>query len=122
MLVHNGTDKYILRRALEPLLPRSIAWRRKRAIQMRLNLGLYQTLDNLCDELLTADRVRERGFFEPAKVDALRRSRPGRFTSPMSRNVWSYRVWSMLLCEVWARIFLDKPVAMATAESLASIL
>jgi asparagine synthase (glutamine-hydrolysing) len=115
-------EKYILRRALEPLLPRSIVWRRKRGIQMRLNLGLVETLDFLCDKLLSDSDVRARGFFEPKLVNALRRGRPGRLATPMAHKAWSFRIWSMILCEVWARIFLDRPVSAPRPNGLADIL
>ena len=54
--------------------------------------------------------TRERGFFAPSLVHALRRGRPGRLATLMAQKVWSYRVWSMLRCEVWARLFLDRTV------------
>lgn len=115
-------EKYILRRALEPLLPPAITWRRKRGIQMRLNTGLVETLDYLCDTLLKPEDVRARGFFDPGLVEALRLGRPGRFSTPMAHKVWSYRVWAILLCETWARIFLDRPPSMHAPASLADIL
>jgi hypothetical protein len=89
---------------------------------MRLNLGLAETLDQLCDTLLRPADVRARGFFDPARVEALRRNRPGRWTTPMAHKVWSYRVWAMLLCEVWARLFLDRSISPTPPASLADVL
>ena len=119
LMIRRGMEKYILRRALEPLLPRQITWRRKRGFQMRLNLGLVETLNCLCDKFLNPADVRARGFFDPQLVNALRYKRPGRFATAMAQKVWSYRVWSMILCEVWARIFLDQPVSNGPAKSAA---
>ncbi len=118
LLIHRGMEKYILRRALEPTLPSSIVWRRKRPFQMRLKLGLADTLTSLADRLLRPDDVRARGFFEPAKVAALRQSRPPRRATPMAHKVWAYRLWSILLCEIWARIFLDGPISCVPPASL----
>jgi asparagine synthase (glutamine-hydrolysing) len=122
MMLRRGMEKYILRRALEPLLPRTITWRRKRGFQMRLNLGLVDTLDYLCDKLLNPEAVRARGFFDPQLVNKLRYGRPGRFATPMAQKVWSYRVWSMILCELWARTFLDQSVSSGPAKTVADLL
>ncbi|HEX6650447.1 MAG TPA: asparagine synthase (glutamine-hydrolyzing) [Pyrinomonadaceae bacterium] len=122
MMLRRGMEKYILRRALEPLLPRAISWRRKRGFQMRLNLGLVETLEYLCDKLLSPEAVRARGFFDPELVSTLRHTRPGRLATPMAQKVWSYRVWSMILCELWARTFLDQNVANGPAQRVADLL
>jgi asparagine synthase (glutamine-hydrolysing) len=110
-MVRRGVEKYVLRRALAPYLPDTITWRRKRPFQVRLASGLDNALEFLCDALLRSEDVRDRGFFDPARVDALRRARPGRHTLPMAHNLWAWRVWSMVMCEAWARMFLDRPIA-----------
>lgn len=122
LMMRRGMEKYILRRALEPLLPRSISWRRKRGFQMRLNLGLVDTLNYLCDKLLNPEAVKARGFFDPELVNTLRYRRPGRFATPMAQKVWSYRVWSMILCELWARTFLDRSVTNGPAKTVDDLL
>jgi asparagine synthase (glutamine-hydrolysing) len=121
-LVHWGVEKYILRRALAPLLPRAITGRRKRGFQMRLNRGLVATLDFLCEQLLRPAQVQARGFFDPGRVEALRRGRPGAHATPMAHKVWSYRVWSVLLCELWARLFLDRAPDAPPPTCLAEVL
>jgi len=122
MLIRGTQEKYILRRALEPLLPPSITSRRKRGFQMRLNLGMTQTLDYLSDRLLRPADVRARGFFAPELVERLRRERPGRLATPMAHRVWSFRIWSVLMCELWARMFLDRPISPKPPERLADLL
>jgi asparagine synthase (glutamine-hydrolysing) len=122
LLLRRGREKYILRQALAPLLPPGIAGRRKRGLQMRLELGLEDALDYLCDRLLRPDDVRARGFFDLARVQTLRRGRPRRLATPMAHKVWSYRVWSVLLCELWARIFLDRPPSAGAPARLADVL
>lgn len=110
MLVRGRTEKYVLRRALEPLLPAAVAWRAKHPLQMRVTAALTATLLELADVLLTPADVRRRGFFDPLRVAAILRRRPGRFATGVEHKFWAWRVWSMLLCEVWARLFLDRPV------------
>jgi len=122
MMIRRATEKYILRRALAPLLPAAIAGRRKRGFQMRFDPKLAATLDDLCDLLLRPADVRDRGFFEPDLVEALRRNRPGRLATGMAHKTWSYRIWAMLLCEVWARIFLDRPISPTPPSNLRELL
>ena len=89
---------------------------------MRLDLGLVDTLNYLCDKLLNPEAVKARGFFDPELVNTLRYGRPGRFATPMAQKVWSYRVWSMILCELWARTFLDRSVASGPAKTVDDLL
>jgi asparagine synthase (glutamine-hydrolysing) len=107
-MVKNGVEKHILRRALAPLLPRAIMRRRKHPLQMRVDRGLVETLDFLCDSLLGPADVKARGFFEPSRVAEIRRARPGRLATGPERKFWTWRIWSMILCELWARMFLDR--------------
>ena len=118
MMLRRGLEKYILRRAVEPLLPPSIVWRRKRGFQLRLNMGIIETLDYLCDRLLRPADVISRGFFAPELVEKLRRNRPGRFATEMGHKMWSYRVGAIIMCELWARIFLDRSVSTHPPVSL----
>lgn len=122
LMLRRGMEKYILRRALEPLLPPAISWRRKRGFQMQLNLGMVDTLNYLCDKFLNPAAVSSRGFFDPQLVNTLRYQRPGRFATPMAQKVWSYRVWSMILCELWARMFLDQDVSNGPPKTVADLL
>jgi asparagine synthase (glutamine-hydrolysing) len=122
LLIHHGSEKYILRRALEPYLPASITWRRKRHFQMRFKLGMADTLSDMADQLLQPADVRARGLFEPDKVGKLRNSRPPRHATPMAHKVWSYRLWSILMCEIWARIFIDSPISCVAPSSLMELL
>ncbi len=120
-LLRNGMEKYILRRAVAPMLPKQIVWRRKRGFQMRLGLGLANTLEYLASRLLRPEDVRRRGFFDPLAVHDLRRGRPHRATL-MAQRVWSFRLWAVLQAEVWARLFLDRDPSLAPPCTLDEIL
>jgi asparagine synthase (glutamine-hydrolysing) len=120
-LFRRGMEKYVLRQAVARMLPPEIVWRRKRGFQMRLNLGLVQTLEHLAQRLLRPEDVRRRGFFDPEYISLLRRSRPRRKT-PMAQRVWSFRMWAVLQAEVWARLFLDRPPSAGAPSGLAEIL
>ncbi|MEO0478796.1 MAG: asparagine synthase (glutamine-hydrolyzing) [Planctomycetota bacterium] len=117
----HGVEKWLLREALRPVLPTEIVERRKRPFQMQLDQGLVDTLDALGDRLLRPEDVRARGFFEPERVDALRRGRPSHGAPLIAHKVWSYRVWAMLMCELWARLFLDRDPEALAPESLSEV-
>jgi len=108
LLLKGGVEKHILRRALAPLLPAAITERRKRPFQMTLDDTLVQTLQGMCDQLFAPGNVAGRGFFEAPLLNRLRRGRPGRLAPLIAHKVWSYRLWSVIMCEVWARLFLDR--------------
>lgn len=113
LMVHRRTEKYILRRALAPFLPSQITWRPKHPQQMEVNNGLVETLDGLADKLLRPSDVRNRGFFDPARVEEVRKMRVRPWSSRIPRKFWSWRMWSMIQCELWARMFLDRPITVA---------
>lgn len=121
LLLRKGEEKHILRRALAPVLPESIVNRRKRPFQMRLDKGLEQTMDILCEKLLTPEAVSQRGFFEHGRIQNLRNSRPGFLAHPTAHQAWSYRIWSVILCEIWARLFLDRNPEAPAPKSLAEL-
>ncbi len=112
LMVHSRTEKYILRQAFAPLLPPEIAWRRKHPQQMQVNSGLITTLQGLADQLLSPSDVRERGFFDPALVEGVRRMRPRFLNSRIPLKFWAWRMWSMIQTELWARMFLDRTISL----------
>jgi asparagine synthase (glutamine-hydrolysing) len=101
--IHGRTQKYILRKACAGLLPKAILSTGKSFNRLKHDLQLSAVLDQLADELLSPAAVRERGLFEPSYVSALRR---GSLTKPYPQER-AYRLWSLLLTEIWSRLYLD---------------
>jgi asparagine synthase (glutamine-hydrolysing) len=102
--IHGRTQKYILRRACEGLLSPSILATGKSFNRLKHDARMSELLDRLADDLLAPAALDRREFFEPAYVARLRRRAPGR---PYSQER-AYRLWSLLLTEFWARLFLDQ--------------
>lgn len=97
-------QKHILRVACRGLLPEGVLARKKSLQRLQHDEALSDALEQMADDLLTPSAVAARGFFSQHHVDrALRRS-PGAAYSSMQ----IYRVWSLLLAELWARTFLDR--------------
>jgi asparagine synthase (glutamine-hydrolysing) len=97
-------QKYILRVACRGLLPDGVLARKKSLQRLRHDEALTEALEQLAGELLTPSAVTARGFFSPEHVARVLRRRPGAAYSSMQ----IYRVWSLLLAEIWARLFLDR--------------
>jgi asparagine synthase (glutamine-hydrolysing) len=101
--IRGRTQKYVLRRACSGLLPESILQFGKSFNRLKHDLHMSAVLDQMADDLLSASAVVNRGLFEPAYVAALRH-RPA--NQPYSQER-AYRIWSLLLAEMWSRMFLD---------------
>lgn len=98
------TQKHILRVACRGMLPDGALARKKSLQRLRHDEALSNALAQMAGELLTPSAVGARGFFSQQHVDRVLRRSPGAAYSSMQ----IYRVWSLLLAETWARIFLDR--------------
>lgn len=102
--IRGRTQKYILRQACAGLLPPSILGFGKSFNRLKHDLQLSRVLDRLADELLHPSAIADRGFLDPGYITRLRR-RPQ--DKPYSQER-VYRLWSLLLLEMWSRLFLDR--------------
>jgi asparagine synthase (glutamine-hydrolysing) len=102
--IHGRTQKYILRRACEGLLSPSILATGKSFNRLKHDTQMSAVLDGLADELLSPTVIDQRGLFDAGYIARLRQRAPGR---PYSQER-AYRLWSLLLTELWARTFLDQ--------------
>jgi asparagine synthase (glutamine-hydrolysing) len=101
--IKGRTQKYILRKACAGLLPPSILSYGKSFNRLKHDLHLSAVLDRMAEELLDDATVLARGLFDPSYVNRLRQ-RPA--AKPYSQER-VYRLWSLLLTEMWSRIYLD---------------
>ena len=94
------TEKYILRRAVERVLPAEICWRRKRGL-MAPSVGWWRgPLPPFVAEMLSEERLRGNGYFVPAAVAGmLERHRAGRADLGHALN-------AVLGIQVWDELFL----------------
>jgi asparagine synthase (glutamine-hydrolysing) len=94
--------KYILKRALEKVLPRAVVWRKKAGFGAPIRSWLRGALRPLVDELLSDEVIRKRGLFRPEEVRRLiDRNLSG-------REDFSLQVFQLLNLELWQRQFLDR--------------
>jgi asparagine synthase (glutamine-hydrolysing) len=102
--IKGRTQKYILRQACAGLLPESILRYGKSFNRLKHDLHLSAVLDQMADQLLSETTVSERGLFDPSYISRLRQRPTGK---PYSQER-VYRLWSLLLTEMWSRIYLDQ--------------
>lgn len=102
--IHGRTQKYILRRACEGLISPSILATGKSFNRLKHDTQMSEVLDRMADELLSPAGVNARELFDPEYIARLRRRPAGK---PYSQER-AYRLWSLLLTEMWARLYLDR--------------
>jgi len=93
--------KYILKRALERLLPKELVWRKKAGFGAPIRSWLRGPLQPMVDELLSEEAVKRRGLFKPAEV---RRVIDENISG---REDYNLQVFQLLVLELWQRQFMD---------------
>ena len=100
--LHGLKRKYILKRALEQVLPREIIWRKKAGFGAPIRSWLRGALRPMIDDLLSEDAVKRRGLFRPAEVKNI-------IAANLSgREDYNLQVFQLLTLELWHRAFIDK--------------
>lgn len=101
--IRGRTQKYVLRKACAGLLPASILNYGKSFNRLKHDLHLSAVLDAMAEKLLSRTALLERGLFNPDYVARLRDRRADQRYS--QERV--YRLWSLILTEMWSRMYLD---------------
>jgi asparagine synthase (glutamine-hydrolysing) len=91
--------KYILRRAADGVLPQSLARRKKGMIRIPLDGPFRYVIDEMAAELLAPEIVAKRGLFDPRDLT--------RLLQHWRTEEEFYRIWTLLLIELWCRTFID---------------
>jgi asparagine synthase (glutamine-hydrolysing) len=95
--------KWVMRRAMEPYLPRDVLYRGKMGFGAPLRHWLRDDLKPLVDDLLSERSLARRGLFDPTGArDLVERDRARKLDA-------SYTIFSMMCIELWCRQFVDKP-------------
>jgi asparagine synthase (glutamine-hydrolysing) len=93
--------KYVLKRALESVLPRDVVWRKKAGFGAPIRSWLRGPLRPLIADLLSEDAVKRRGIFRPREVS---RVLEANFSG---REDYNLHVFQLLGLELWHRAFID---------------
>ena len=93
------TRKYVLKKALEKVLPREVVWRKKAGFGAPIRSWLRGPLRPLVDELLSEEIVKKRGLFRPSEV---KRVIDANFSG---REDFNLQVFLLLGLELWLQHF-----------------
>lgn len=94
--------KFILKKAMESVLPKDLIWRRKAGFSAPIRSWLRGSLRPMVDDLLSAETIRKRGLFDPVEV---RRIMDANLSGREDLNL---QVFQLLNLEIWMQQFLDK--------------
>ena len=99
-----GEGKWILKAAMEGLLPNEVIYRPKSGFGVPLRHWLRNELQELLEDTLSEASLKRRGLFEPAAVQRLlEQDRSGMIDA-------AYTLLSLVCIELWCRMFLDTSV------------
>jgi asparagine synthase (glutamine-hydrolysing) len=93
------TRKYVLKKALESVLPREVIWRKKAGFGAPIRSWLRGPLRPLVDDLLSEEAVKRRGIFRPAEVKKVIEA------NFSGREDYNLHVFLLLGLELWLQEF-----------------
>ena len=99
--IRRGERKYVLKRAMQDLLPESVLERPKEGFSIPMKTWLKGTLAPLMEDLLAAERIAARGWFQPTairrRIDAHRAGHQNH----------AHTLFSLMVLERWVQEFAD---------------
>lgn len=100
--LHGFVTKSVLKRAMEPLLPRDVIYRRKTGFGVPLRRWIRHDLSPLLRSLFSPEAVRKRGLFDSSAVTrVIAQNDAGKVDH-------SYLIYALLTLEIWMQTFVDR--------------
>jgi asparagine synthase (glutamine-hydrolysing) len=99
------TDKYLLRRAFGDMLPRQVLTRAKMGFGVPIADWFRNELKDYVRDVLLGQGALRRGYFDPDALRALVEEHAS------ARVDHGYRLWALLMFELWHRRFIDRAPA-----------
>jgi asparagine synthase (glutamine-hydrolysing) len=96
-------QKYLLKRVMKGVLPDRILRRRKMGFGVPIDRWLRHELREMAYDILLDGRARQRGYFRP---EVVRRYLDEHVQGQGHHHA---RLWSLLVLELWHRMFVDQP-------------
>jgi asparagine synthase (glutamine-hydrolysing) len=106
------TSKYILKRTFAPYLPKKNMKQRKQGFTIPISSWLRNGLGTLAENILISKSVEKRDLFNRKYIKWMLEEHKG------SRQEFGHRIWSLVIFELWARLYLDGNIDAAPSMSL----
>ena len=99
--IRGRTTKYILKKAMEGILPNEVIYRAKKGFPTPLQIMFQHELKDYAQQLLTDARTVARGYFKHRQVSKI--------LDEHSRGINDHHklIWQMIVLEEWHRCFVD---------------
>ncbi|MGD8706215.1 MAG: asparagine synthase (glutamine-hydrolyzing) [Syntrophobacterales bacterium] len=106
------TSKYILKKTFARYLPKEILKQRKQGFTIPISAWLRDELGNMAFKILMSKSVEKRDLFEKKQLQwMLEEHRRG-------KQELGHRIWSLVVFEIWARLYLDEKIGSPPEISL----
>lgn len=99
--VHGTTGKYILKRALESILPHDLLYSKKRGFGAPIREWFKTPTGREFGERLQTSTIRKRGFFDYKFIDRLMTEHNS------GRTDWSFHLWALVNLSLWYEHWID---------------
>lgn len=97
-------SKWVLKKAMEPLLPREVIYRPKTGFGAPLRFWMRHNLREMLGDLLSEVSISRRGLFDSSSVQSLIAA------NDSGNKDASYTLLSLMCIEIWFRKFYDRPI------------
>jgi asparagine synthase (glutamine-hydrolysing) len=93
-------EKYILRKAMEGLIPEKIINRRKHGFSVPIHEWIKDGLGEYVRTLLNKERINSMGFWNYSYIEKL-------FNRNLNNEFYKRQFWTILTFEIWNQIFIE---------------
>ena len=107
-LKDQSDPKYILKKAVEPYLPREVIYREKMGFRVPIEKWFRGELKELTYDVLLSSTATQRGLFQRQFVQSM-------LDRHQAGENWQYRIWNLLMLELWFQMFVDHSLSSPTS-------
>jgi asparagine synthase (glutamine-hydrolysing) len=114
--IRGTTMKYILKKVMEPWLPKEILYRKKRGFGAPMGSWIRKEMGPLLQDTLSEEQLRRRGIFEPSAVRNLIARHD------LHKADYTDHLLSLISLELWQRAFIDaRPTGSGMAQAVEAV-